>query len=209
MFARATIDDNDVIQPKSLKNPYIFRTKEGDFGIVAIRINSDGSRDEESKGQILLWTSRDLITFNEQKTVTLKDGVYVDQVVCQYDGENKRYKINWRDAEGKCHENILTNLTETVSISSTELTTRCSAPCNEDFKNLNLPNGAIVGNTIPISKKLGEKLLTEWLPLENVDVSVPAEVEIDSLEELKSVEATAIYSDGSKPQNRLNGMQTV
>ncbi len=197
LFAQATIDSNDVIQPKSLKKPYIFRTKEGDFGIAAIRINADGSKDAESKGQILLWTSKDLITFAEQRTVTLKDGVYVEKVVCEYDGENGHYQINWRDEGGNCYKNILTSLSDTVT-TACKVSTKCSCSCNGDLKGLNLPEGAIVGNTVSISSELGKKLLTEWLPLENIAVKVPDTIRVGSLAELQSIQARAIYSDGSE-----------
>ena len=59
LFALAAIDANNVIHAKGLKQPYIFATADGQYGIVAVKTNIDGSCDQESKGQVVLWLSRD------------------------------------------------------------------------------------------------------------------------------------------------------
>lgn len=71
LFAMATVDEDDVIHEKGLKNPYVFPTSGGTFGIVAVRVDALGEEDDESRGQILLWTSPDLISFEYQGLVPL------------------------------------------------------------------------------------------------------------------------------------------
>ena len=76
LFATATINENNVICEKGLKDPCIFRTAEGKFGISAIRIEKDGKEDSESKGKILFWTSDDLIHFEYHGFAAMQDGEY-------------------------------------------------------------------------------------------------------------------------------------
>lgn len=63
IFAVASIDDNNVIQERGLKNPYIFRTEEGLFGITATAVDKFGNDDVENADKVLYWTSQDLINF--------------------------------------------------------------------------------------------------------------------------------------------------
>lgn len=72
LYALATIDDNNVIQEKGLKNPYIFRTDDGLFGITATRTDKLGNDDEECKGFELFWTSKDLINFISHGLIEIK-----------------------------------------------------------------------------------------------------------------------------------------
>jgi GH43 family beta-xylosidase len=73
LFAKATISEEDTIQAKGVKNPFIFITGKGEYGITASRINIDGTKDEDSVGKVLLWTSKDLIHFSEEKLLESKD----------------------------------------------------------------------------------------------------------------------------------------
>lgn len=85
LFATATISSNNTINEKGLKKPYIFYTAEGAFGIIAIRVIWDGSIDEESKGKVLVWTSEDLVNFEEIGLIDLKKDAYVEEVTCEYE----------------------------------------------------------------------------------------------------------------------------
>jgi len=51
LFASATVGYNNTINEKGLIKPYLFDTDNGSFGIVAVRINADGSYDERVKGK--------------------------------------------------------------------------------------------------------------------------------------------------------------
>ena len=65
LFAPASIDEQDVIHQKGLENPHLFRTKTGEFGITANRVDKQGNEEKETKGKVLFWTSKDLIDFHE------------------------------------------------------------------------------------------------------------------------------------------------
>ena len=58
LFAKAAELSNATLSAKSLKNPYLFHMADGNFGVLAIRTEADGSPDQQSKGSVLLFTSR-------------------------------------------------------------------------------------------------------------------------------------------------------
>lgn len=60
-----------------------------------------------------------------------------------------------------------------------------------------LPEGAIGGNAIEISKEMGESLLIHWSYLYNTKIQVPEYIEAEAVEDVREVKATAVYSDGS------------
>lgn len=55
LYAKATQDmQTGVLCAKSLKNPWIFQTEDGSYGIAAVRTDAEGERDAESEGCILV-----------------------------------------------------------------------------------------------------------------------------------------------------------
>lgn len=65
VFPKATISEQNQIQAKGVKNPYLFFDTDGTYKIFAERINADGTADEKSKGKVLMFRSTDLIHFEE------------------------------------------------------------------------------------------------------------------------------------------------
>lgn len=72
LFAKAEVTGENTLVPKCVKQPWVFKREEG-YGIAAIRVNEDGSDEEESKGKALLWTTSDFIRFEEHGLVALAD----------------------------------------------------------------------------------------------------------------------------------------
>ena len=60
LFAEATICADDTISPKCVKNPWVYELPEGGYGIIAERVNEDGSVDGESDSKVLFWKTEDL-----------------------------------------------------------------------------------------------------------------------------------------------------
>lgn len=66
MYAKAEIAANGKLNPKNLKNPYVFYMKDGQYGIISVRTDSGKNQnlpDKEiasSKGKALLATTYDL-----------------------------------------------------------------------------------------------------------------------------------------------------
>ena len=72
LFAEAQISADNTILPKGVKNPIIFPMPDGSYGIAAVRINQDGSRDRDSEDSVLLWKTMDFIHFQCQGLVKKK-----------------------------------------------------------------------------------------------------------------------------------------
>ena len=184
---------------KGLKSVYIL--EDNTFGILAVRVDKEGKEDEESKGQVLLWTSDDLVHFKEHGLIDLKKEVYVQSVKCQYNWDEGIYEILWRDLNGNYYKNILKSLEKLDTISLPE---EC-APFDQCQVQTNL-KGIVPGNIIKVEKQFAENLILHWLPLENISVEVPNSIKATSEDDINSVMATAVYSDGSKVEKKLFGI---
>ena len=192
LFPSATIRQPNTLNEKALRNPFIFHTKEGEFGILAVRINADGSEDDESRGKILIWTSEDLIRFDEKGLFDLGIDTIVASAVCRYDAALRQYIISWQDKAGRYYQNTLINLNSPDKISAAR-----SGDAFSYAAEVSGPEGAVNGNILDVDASFGEDLLLRWSPLENIAVHVPKTAIVSSKEELNAVTATAVYTDGS------------
>ncbi len=195
LFATSTIGDDNTIHLKALRSPWLFQTADGGFAVAAVRVNGDGSPDEESRGKVLLWTSDDLQTFHEIGLMDLGCDVHVAEVACAYNTSKKEYLATWRGTDGNVYQNTLTGLSGNVSISPAR-----NANCMPGTAEAASPEGAINGNILPVSNSFCDRLAAKWMPLRNVAVQVPGALETRSISELNAVQATAFYSDGSTAQ---------
>ncbi len=73
LFAGGLISGNNTIIPMGVRNPGIVQMENGIIGICAERIHENGEPDETSRGQVLLWTTRDLIHFESAGLVDRKE----------------------------------------------------------------------------------------------------------------------------------------
>lgn len=192
LFASATVANNNTLKEKGLKKPYIFYTANGNFGIVAIRINADGSDDEESKGKVSLWTSEDLFHFKEIGLVDLQKDANVQEVICEYDLLVGMYVISWKDVEGNFYKNTLSDINNVCSVSCPETGNMISYTTSETA-----PEGADKGNVLKVDARFGAEFLMKWSPIENIDIKVPRSIKAASVNDVNAVTATAVYTDGS------------
>lgn len=198
LFASATVDEQNVIHEKGLKNPFIFRMEDDSFGILAIRVDKNGRDDIESKGHILLWTSKDLITFHSYGLIKLHDDFYVKEAVCEYNHSEHKYEIRWQDKDGKFYINKLQDITRTDSVSVPVMveTFKKEQPC------VSLTN-IRPGNIIRIDQEIGNQILRKWKPIYNTEMRLPDSVTVASISELQTIMATAVYSDGSTAKKQV------
>ena len=77
LFAEAVIRSDNTICPKGVINPVVFHMPEGGFGIAAVRVNEDGSGDEDCRGKLLLWKTADFIDFQDMGVVE-EEGLNLD-----------------------------------------------------------------------------------------------------------------------------------
>ncbi|HEX2945950.1 MAG TPA: family 43 glycosylhydrolase [Clostridia bacterium] len=216
LFATSTITPNNSICEKALKSPFLFHMSDGSFGIIAVRINADGSDDEESRGKLVLWTSEDLIQFREIGLVDLHRDAYVQEAVCSYDFSARAYVIDWRDSDGCIFRNTLSDIKDADSINRVNSinsinsingvngvnTIDSASPAGKGVEfayraSADGPEGAVNGNILQIDGRIGDELMLRWTPLENVAVKVPELITAASAEDVRKVPAAAVYTDGS------------
>ena len=67
---------------------------------MAVRVNEDGSLDQESTGKVLFWTTKDFINFCFQGLLDLKGNTDVKKICCKCDTLENQYIIEWEAADG-------------------------------------------------------------------------------------------------------------
>ena len=90
---------------RSLKDPSLFRMKDGTFGVIAVRTNRGSlTGDSTAKSSVLVATSEDLLTYEEQpdsaSIVDLGETNGVNAPYAVYDTAAGRYVIGWSDDNG-------------------------------------------------------------------------------------------------------------
>ena len=192
LFAEAVIRKNNTICAKGLKNPWVFKMAAGYYGILAIRVNEDGSEDQESLGCVFLWTTEDFIEFKERGMLRLGGDIPVHRVSCQYLRTAGFYEVLWEDKEGGLYFNTTSDI-----ISPSDLSAPQSASKRGEVLEIQGPEGAVPGNCIKIKSDFCDRIVRRWKPVRNTEILVPDKVEVSSEEDLNNIYATAFYSDGS------------
>ncbi|MBD3919889.1 family 43 glycosylhydrolase [Paenibacillus sp. PR3] len=192
LFAKATDNENGTMNAKSLKSPYLFQLADGKFGVVAIRTEHDGQPDEQSKGSVLLFTSADLLQYNEVGLIDLKGDTYVKDVACLYDATSGTYIIHWTDENGNSYRNVLADL---FSLSGASAPEQAEALAHDSVSAS--IEGIVPRNAISVSAEIGQRLVCRLTVPTNVAMKVPEQVTAASAEELNAIRATAVYSDGT------------
>lgn len=208
LYAKATQNPDGTLNAKSLKNPWIFSMADGTFGVVAQRIEPDGSDDLTAAGKLLFFTSKDLIYYQEKPLLELGTTAVIEDAVCSYSTEKKRYRLLWKEKDGSCFlleadswEGIATG-GEKQKVSA-EVFAEESLSAQQLSAEI-LPEGALLRNVLEISDELAARLKIRFLTPVNMANEVPACVTAASLEELKAVRAVARYSDGSTVEKRVD-----
>lgn len=191
LFAKATENTDGSLNPKSIKNPFIFKLKDGVFGILALRIDGDGADDEESKGSVLVFTTSDFLEYQELGLLPL-DTEYIENVCCTCSEEKNSCLITWKNRTGKWYSVTADDITCLKANTPPVETSPIEAP--EIITDI---EGAIPHNIIEISAPAADRLRKKLLTPVNVGVSFPARVEVSDVTELMQYRAVAAYSDGT------------
>ena len=101
LFVKATENEDGSLNPKSLKNPWLFILPDRRFGVAAVRIEGDGGEDSESKGCVVLFVSKDLLEYEELGLLKLGTE-YIEEIFCAYSEESGNIRLEWRDQSGSC-----------------------------------------------------------------------------------------------------------
>ena len=197
LFAEAAVDDADIIHAKGVKNPRIFAMPEGGFGIVAVRVNEDGSADEDSRGSVLLWTTADFKEFKKIGFLPLHGDAYVERAQCRYDKNTGEYCILWQDDLGNSYQNEVKDICSLTGISPAH-----PGVYAEELPG-QAPEGAEKGNSVEISTQLCDETALYWNRLYSVKVQVPKRIWARTASEVENVWASVLYSDGSSVQKQV------
>lgn len=199
LFAKATQNPDGTLNAKSLKNPYLFHMADGNFGVLAVRTEAEGECDAESKGCVLLFTTSDLLHYNELGLINLKGNTYVNDVKCIYDTKQKKYIIHWSNMDNNYYTNSMADITDLSNVSDKEnaeafiLDSVCS-----DIE------GIVPRNVIQISKETAHRLICKLTVPINIKIEVPSKVSFASESDLKAVKAIATYSDGTTASKNID-----
>lgn len=202
LFALGTENEDGSINPKSIKNPYLFLQKDGSFGILAVRIEGDGGTDDQSIGSVLYMTSKDLIIYHEIGLLKLGE-TEIDEITCKYDENMESYQLRWKDVTDDVYEAKIQDL---VSLTLNETPVQVDKNKQQDFlKSLNqlkesnypLIEGVVPENIIEISEEVATYLYQKLMTPVNVGMSVPKEIIATCKEEVQNLQVNAIYSDGT------------
>lgn len=199
LFALAAENPNGSLSAKSLKNPYLFRLADGDFGIIAIRTEPDGEPDAQSKGSVLLFASSDLLRYREIGLLNLKGDRDVQDVMCEYDGRNGEYILRWSDADGQYYRNAIADVTDLNGASKPEI----AEPFVVNAGSADI-EGIVPRNAIAVSRDVAERLAYKLTVPTHIRNEVPARVVAATEAELRTVGATAVYSDGTTAAKTVN-----
>ncbi len=201
LYAKATQNpENLVLTAKTLDKPWIFKMKDGAYGVISLRCEGDGTPDKEFQGKLLLARTEDFIYYKELADIDLKRDAVVEDAVCVLEEDKKQYRLVWKEY-GKCYVAYSEDLITFADA------TECSGTEAEDADTTGLsemPLGMRYRNRIDISEEQATKLIHRFNAAVNVANEVPAKVEVSSAEELKEVKALARYSDGTSIEKRVD-----
>lgn len=202
----AVMPDVDIVL-KSLKDPYLFRLKDGRFAVAATRTARGGDPDGSEASAFLLVVSRDLTSYDQLGLVRLDTVAGVNRPGVEYDAQSGQYVIRWRDDEGHALyavvDDIESAVARTVPVAGAD---RDAATVRHDTACYGIDD-VVPGNVITISDVEAARLIERFGRVYNTGSSAPTCSLMASLRGPEAREAVRwfadtradlTYSDGSK-----------
>ncbi len=196
LFARAVENESGMLESMSLDSPCVFRTHGGGFGVLAVRVRTENNGavpDERSRGAVLVFTSKDLVRYEEIGLLRLSDSTITD-VFCLTSEDG--YTIYFRDARG-------THKTHSCDLLSTD-----APEMPAEMPEIAVPEhkieGALPRHTLALTDEEADYIYKKLTTPENTRVTLPENITVRSRDELYSVRATAHYSDSTTAQKRID-----
>lgn len=204
LYAKAVHREDGTLTAKSLKKPWLFETKEGIFGVAAIRVEAEGEPDVESEGCVLLWSSCDLVHFQERGLLRLQEEGQIEQVRCMYEKETGQYRIEWERADGVWMGGRSDNLFERekkIHGEPVKKTVDFPELSSEEIEEI---EGIRPGNAIQISEEKGDYLLRKLLPPRCMSMELTTSETGYTIQERDQIRAIGNYSDGTQVVRRID-----
>ncbi|NLW12456.1 MAG: family 43 glycosylhydrolase, partial [Clostridiaceae bacterium] len=180
-FARRTDGDH------TIENPFLFLLKNGDYGMISV----SSSR----PGKAAIYTSQDMVIFDQEIVLDLKIDKKPAQLQCFYDLDQDTYVILWSD--GKKQFKQTTADFQTISKPEAAEYAPWSNPAAATW-----PEKAIPGNILAVDQATLDYVRAKLLPVQNISIDpLPASIAVDRGDQpTLPGTATANYSDGSSAQ---------
>lgn len=207
----AVMPDVDIVL-KSLKDPYLFRLRDGRFAVAATRTARGGGPDGSESSAFLLAVSRDLTSYDQLGLVRLDTVAGVNRPAVRYDERTDRYVIRWRDDEGRALmalvDDILDAVGRTVAVTGADRDAARDLPDPQTDGAAAYPGipDAVPGNVITVSEVEAARLIERFGRIYNTGASAPAcsllsslrgEQAREAVRWLADTRAYLTYSDGS------------
>ncbi|WP_033494110.1 family 43 glycosylhydrolase [Bifidobacterium biavatii] len=191
---------------KSLKDPYLFRLRDGRFGIVATRTARGGEADGSERSSFLLAVSRDLRSYTQLGMVRLDTAAGVRRPAVDWDGSVERYVIRWQDDEGAPRSAFAADILAAASSEPLAVAGAAGEPYETAAVRYPALGPIVPGNVIDITEAEAAALIARFGRVYNTGASVrpfslPADLRDgearDAVRALGHATATLSYSDGS------------
>ena len=186
-------NDKAVMSPEGCQKlgaPSLFRKGDGSYGLVA---SADNGMTYNTRDQIILFDSYDLLYFENQRTVKLNDeGLAVINPHIQYDSEAALYNIYWESDDNKSY---LTTTKDFETFSEPEETDYSKATVEGTLPDYAVEEEASV---FALTKEEYDRIDKKYSKLHSISVETN-DIKINPGEEVVLPEKlNVIYSDGSK-----------
>lgn len=199
LFPKADFSDSIEGVTNKIIHPYIFRMQNGEFGVIATRLGNSGQTVAE-KSSVLLFTSENLITYQEIGLISLHTNEAVNNAMAEYDASTGEYRIEWKAADGTGYYNTTKDFVN-VSVPKKGSAFAADTP-STDIEN------AIPVNRIPVTKAEAKVIVNKLAKVTNTAVSdlevTIAEGQKFTFADLSKMKVTAAYSDGSTADKAVN-----
>ena len=213
LFAKATENEDGSLNPKSIQNPWLFQLQEGGFGVVAIRVTGDGEEDEESKGSVICFRSKDLLDYEELGLLKLGMN-YIEKVRC-CQTVSGMISITWQEKDGRCYTASFQFSADShfADLKLGSVPKLCESFQDEEVKDegtaCNIPDavqieGAVPHNVLEVTEQVADRLRKKIMTPVNIGMEFPEEVEASDLSQLYKYRAIASYSDGTSASKRVD-----
>ena len=199
LFAKATVNRDGTLNAKSLKRPFLLAAKEGGYWILAIRTLPEGEADEESRGCILVYRSRDLLQYEEVGLLRVDEEDFVQDVRGEYDPKRQCYLVQWENEAGAWYQMKVEDF-ERPELNGVKesISARPMEKIHTDIQ------GCVPGNVIEIGEVTEKRLINRLTVPVNCSMQVPETVCGTSQEEMDVLTVTACYTDGSTAEKQVD-----
>lgn len=188
---------------RSLRNPHLFYTADGGYGIVATRTARGGGSDGTQASSLLFAKSADLLSYQEVGLVNLGVTSGVNDPAVVWDSASARYVVSWTSDAGAAY---YTTFADLADVSTRGPVLRGTVGSTAGNPGTGVANYAS-GNALPVAASVVEALQVRFGRIANTGVTPLAGVEVEKGAALSAADlpqrAELSYDDGTKASRAI------